>query len=63
MDKNKSLLLASIIFILMALAHLVRGIFGWETIISGFKIPVYLSYLAAIILAYLAWNMYDAGKG
>ena len=62
MDKNRSLLLASAVFGVIALAHLLRGIFGWEAFISGFKIPVYFSYLAVIILGYLAWQMYDASR-
>ena len=62
MDKDKSLLLASIVFGVIALFHLARAILGWEAFVSGFKIPVYFSYLAALILAYLAWQMYDAGR-
>ncbi len=62
MDKNKSLLLASAVFGVIASAHLLRGIFGWEAFIAGFKIPVYFSYLAALILAYLAWQMFDSSR-
>jgi len=62
MDKNKSLILASVVFGIIALAHLIRGIFGWQALVSGFNIPVYFSYLAALVLGFLAWNMYDASK-
>ena len=62
MEKNKSLMLASVIFGLIALAHLIRGILGWQAFVYNFKIPVYFSYLAALILGFLAWQMYEAGK-
>ena len=62
MNKNRPLLLASAVFAVIALFHLARAILGWEVFVSGFKIPVYFSYLAALILGYLAWQMYDANK-
>ena len=62
MDKEKSLLLASAVFGAIALFHLARAALGWEAFVSGFKIPVYFSYLAALILAYLGWQMYDASR-
>ena len=62
MDKEKSLLLASAIFGVIALFHLARAVLGWEAFVSGFKIPVYFSYLATLILGYLAWQMYDTSR-
>ena len=62
LDKNRSLLLASAVFVVIVLFHLARAVLGWEAFISGFKIPVYFSYLAALILGYLSWQMYDASR-
>jgi len=62
MDKNKSLVLASVIFALIALLHLIRAVLRWDASVLKFEIPVYFSYLAAIILGYLAWHMYSASK-
>ncbi|MEK6946091.1 MAG: hypothetical protein AABX32_00635 [Nanoarchaeota archaeon] len=62
MDKNKSLKLASVIFGLIALLHLIRGILGWPASVYNFKIPVYFSYLAALVLGFLAWRMYDSSR-
>ena len=62
MDKNKSLLLASLLFGLIALLHLLRAIFGWKAWVSQFEVPIYVSYLAALMLGYLAWMMYDASR-
>ena len=62
MDKNQSLMLAAIVFSLMALLHLLRSIFSWTASIANFNVPVYYSYIAVIVLGYLAWQMYSASK-
>ncbi len=62
MDKNQSLMIASVVFGLIALVHLVRAVLQWQASIGTFSVPVWLSYVAVIVAGYLAWNMYDAGK-
>jgi|TARA_Y100000031_G_C8204325_1_gene377857 hypothetical protein len=62
MDKNQSLLLASVVFGVVALSHLVRSIFGWEFTISNFNVPLYFSYIAVVVVGYLSWHMYSANK-
>lgn len=62
MDKNKSLLLASVIFGAVALAHLLRAVLGWQVSIGNFDIPVYFSYIVFIVAGFLSFVMYDVGK-
>ena len=62
MDKNQSLMLASVIFGVIALVHLVRAVLGLEAVIAGFKVPVWLSYVFVVVAGYLSWHMYNAGK-
>lgn len=62
MDKNKSLKLASVIFGLIALLHLLRSIFSWPAKIANFDAPLWVSYLAVIVAGYLAWLMYSSSK-
>lgn len=62
MDKNKSLLLASAVFGVIALVHLLRSVFGWPASINNFVVPVYLSYLVVVVAGYLAFHMYKASK-
>ena len=62
MDKNKALLVASIVFAVIALFHLGRALLRLDVLVSEFPIPVYFSYLAAVIIGYLAWMMYGASK-
>lgn len=62
MDKNQLLMLASAIFGLIALLHLIRSIFSWPASIAGFNVPLYFSYIAVLVAGYLAWHMYNASK-
>ena len=60
MDKNTSLLVASVIFAVVGFLHLLRSIFGWEANIGNFSIPLYFSYIAVVVTAYLTFSMYKA---
>ena len=62
MDKNKLLLIASIIFGIIGFLHLLRSLFSWQLVIDNFSVPLYFSYVAVIVAGYLSWNMYNASK-
>ena len=62
MDKNQSLMLAAVIFGVIALLHLIRAVLGLEAMIASYEIPAWISYFAVIVAGYLAWLMYNASK-
>ena len=62
MDKNQSLMIAAVVFGLIALLHLLRSVFSWDARIANFDVPVWFSYIAVIAAGYLAWHMYSASK-
>jgi len=62
MNKNQSLMVASAIFGLIALLHLLRSVFSWPAVIGTFNVPVWFSYVAVVVAGYLSWQMYNAGK-
>ncbi len=62
MDKNQSLLLAAVIFAIIALVHLIRAVLGLEAVIAGLNVPVYVSYIFVIVAGYLSWHMYNVSK-
>lgn len=47
-----------IIFLLIALLHILRLAYGWSAIIAGFEIPLWVSGLATVISAYLAYSAF-----
>lgn len=44
-----------ILFVLVALMHLARLLFDWDFIISGWQVPMWLSWIAVPLLGYLAY--------
>lgn len=62
MNKDQSLKLASIIFGLIALLHLLRSIFRWQALIENFIVPIYFSYIAFVVAGFLSWWMYRVSK-
>jgi hypothetical protein len=62
MEKNRLLLIASIIFGIVGFLHLLRSIFSWELTVDNFNIPLYFSYAVVIVLGYLSWSMYNMSK-
>jgi len=54
-----SINMAVAIFILVAIAHFLRLVFGWEVTVNSLVIPMWVSVLALLIagaLAYYLWH-------
>ena len=47
-------LVASVIFLLIALGHLSRLIFKVSVLLGGWTVPSWVSWVAALVFAYLA---------
>lgn len=54
MSKKTYATISAAIFLTVALAHLVRIIFGWDVQIGGLPIPMWVSWLALFVAAALA---------
>ena len=49
-------LVASSIFLLVALAHLSRLIFKWSVSLGGWAVPFWINWVALLVFAYLAYE-------
>ena len=49
-------LTTGLIFLIIALLHLARLIFGWEAIIGGWAVPNWVSVVALLVAAYLGYE-------
>jgi len=49
-------LITGLIFLLIALLHLGRLIFGWEAIIGGWAVPSWVSVIALLVAVYLGYE-------
>ncbi len=55
-------LLAVIVFILVAIAHLMRIVSGTEIVIGGNNIPQWISVVAVIVPGLIAWLLWKESK-
>jgi len=49
-------LLAGLIFLLIAVMHGLRLAFKWEVVLNGWSVPMWVSAVAIVITAYLAFE-------
>ena len=55
MNRELYLLIAAIVFTLVALAHLARIVLGWDAVIDGWSVPMSMSWVAAAVTGVLAY--------
>lgn len=58
LERKNFLAVSGVIFALVALVHLYRAVMGFDAVIAGFSVPVWLSWVALIIAAFLSWNAF-----
>ena len=56
MSAKTFLRIAGVIFLLVAVVHLLRLVFKWEVVLAGWSAPLWLSAVAFVIAAYLAYE-------
>lgn len=55
MNNNTYLWLSALIFLIVAVVHLVRAIAGWPIMVGGTSLPVFGSWIAFIIAGLMSW--------
>ena len=56
MNQKTFSLVVGLIFLLIAVIHILRLAFKWEAILNGWAIPMWVSALALLIAVYLAFE-------
>ncbi len=62
MNQKQYSFVAAIIFAIVGLAHLVRVTFDWSVSIGGWSAPMWLSWVAAVVAAGLAYYGFTLSK-
>ena len=44
------------VFLIIFVLHLWRVVQGWEVLVSGYSIPIWVSVLALLLAGFLAYN-------
>jgi hypothetical protein len=55
MDQKTFVLLAGVIFAIVALAHLLRIFMGWPILIDNWTVPMWLSWIALVVAGGLSY--------
>ncbi len=56
MDQKTFSLVSGLIFLLIAVIHVLRLVFKWEAVLNGGAVPMWVSVVALPIAAYLAFE-------
>ena len=54
--------IAIIVFIIAGSLHLIRSMAGWELVLNGFAIPIWLSLVVSALLVYLIFTAITLNK-
>ena len=55
-------LVASLIFLVIALGHLSRLVFKWSLLLAGWAVPFWVNGVALLVFAYLAYQGFQLAK-
>lgn len=58
MDKKTFNGVAGVIFLLIAVLHALRMLYGWDAAIGGWAVPMWFSWAGVVIAGYLAWSAF-----
>ena len=53
---------AAVIFLLIALLHVLRLVYGWAAVIGGWTVPIWVSWAALVIAIFLAYQGFRLSK-
>ncbi|MEK6837829.1 MAG: hypothetical protein AABX69_04200 [Nanoarchaeota archaeon] len=62
MDKKTFLTVVGVIFAVIAVLHLLRAVLGWNAVIGTFSVPMWLSWVALVVAAFLAYTAFTISK-
>jgi hypothetical protein len=55
MSPKSYFVLTAILFSIICLLQLSRIVFGWEAVIGGWSVPLWISWIAVVVTAVLAF--------
>jgi uncharacterized protein YacL len=61
MTRKSYFLVTAIVFSVVGLLHLLRILLGWEAVLGGLSIPMWVSWVAMILTAVLAYYGFTHG--
>jgi hypothetical protein len=55
-------LVTGVLFAALTVVHVLRLVYGWESVIGGWTVPLWVSWIAMVVAALLAWQGFRLAK-
>lgn len=62
MKKKTFFITVGIVFLIVALVHLKRSVFGWDFIIKNWEVPLWVSWIAVVGIGFLSYHAFKFWK-
>lgn len=62
MNQRTYLKVVSVVFLVVAVMHLLRLLMSWSMVFNGYAIPVWASVLGGVVALYLAYQAYRLSR-
>lgn len=62
MNQKTFSVVAGLIFLVVALAHALRLVFGWQVMLQAWTVPLWVSWIALFISGFLAYEGLALGR-
>ena len=49
-------LTAAMVFLLVAVVHVLRLVYGWGAVIGGWTVPMWISWVGLVVAAFLSYH-------
>ena len=56
MSEKKFLIISGLIFLVVAVIHVLRLALGWQVTIGDWSVPMWVSWVACVLAGYLAYE-------
>ena len=61
-QQKNYLLVTAVIFLIIAVLHLLRIVLGWHAEIGGWTVPMWLSWIAVLVAGFLSYSGFKFSK-
>ena len=58
MDTKTYVTVSGVLFLILAIAHIVRLVYGWEISVAGWSVPLWVSWLGIALTGFLAYSSF-----
>ena len=62
MNRRSYFLVTAVVFSVVGLVHLLRIVLGWDAVIGGWSVPMWLSWLGLVVSAVFAYYGFTHGR-